>query len=107
MAALAASDGTTIIAENMFENRYKHVEELNRMGADIKVEGRMAVIRGVPFLTSAKVTASDLRGAAGLVIAGLAADGVTEVHGLDHLDRGYVNFEDGLFSLGAQIKRVK
>ena len=107
MAALTVADGTSIIAENIFENRFKHVVELNRMGADIKVDGRLAVVRGVPQLTSAKVVATDLRGAAGLVIAGLVAKGVTEVHGLEHLDRGYVAFEEGLALLGANIKRME
>jgi len=107
MSLLSIADGTSIIAENMFENRFKHAAELNRMGADIKVDGRIAVIRGVKRLSGAKVTATDLRGAAALVIAGLNAEGVTEVDGLNHLDRGYEFFEEGLFSLGASIKRVE
>ena len=107
MSLLSVANGTSIFAENMFENRYKHVAELNRMGADIKVDGRIAVVRGVKRLSGAKITAADLRGAAALVIAGLNAEGVTEVSGLCHLDRGYESFEGGLQSLGANIKRVK
>ena len=107
MTVLTMCKGTSIVTENIFENRYKHVPELCRMGADITVDGRTAVVRGVPGLSGASVTATDLRGAAALVIAGLAAEGITEVHGLDHLDRGYVQFEEGLLRLGAKIKRVK
>jgi UDP-N-acetylglucosamine 1-carboxyvinyltransferase len=107
MSALSVAAGTSVIAENMFENRYKHVPELNRMGADIKVDGRVAVIRGVKRLSGAKTSATDLRGAAALIIAGLNAEGVTEVEGLCHLDRGYEFFEVGLAGLGANIKRVE
>ena len=107
MTVLAVCDGTSVVVENIFENRYKHVSELCRMGADIMVDGRTAVVRGIPRLSGANVTAADLRGAAALVIAGLAAEGITEVCGLDHLDRGYVQFEEGLRALGARIKRVE
>jgi UDP-N-acetylglucosamine 1-carboxyvinyltransferase len=106
MAVLSVASGTSIIAENMFENRFKHVTELNRMGADITVDGRIAVIRGVPVLSGAKITATDLRGAAALVIAGLNAEGTTHVEGIHHLDRGYEGFDGQLRKLGAQIKRV-
>ncbi|OQB15980.1 MAG: UDP-N-acetylglucosamine 1-carboxyvinyltransferase 1 [Firmicutes bacterium ADurb.Bin193] len=106
MSVLSVATGTSIIAENMFENRFKHVAELNRMGADIKVDGRLAVIRGVTRLSGAKIAATDLRGAAALVIAGLNADGVTQVDGLNHLDRGYESFDEGLAMLGANIKRM-
>ncbi|MCK9479391.1 MAG: UDP-N-acetylglucosamine 1-carboxyvinyltransferase [Firmicutes bacterium] len=106
MAVLSVASGTSIIAENMFENRFKHVAELNRMGADIKVDGRIAVTRGVERLSGAKISATDLRGAAALVIAGLNADGITEVDGMHHLDRGYESFEKSLSKLGAKIKRV-
>lgn len=106
MSVLSVATGTSIIAENMFENRFKHVTELNRMGADIKVDGRIAVVRGVKCLSGAKTTATDLRGAAALIIAGLNAEGTTEVDGLCHLDRGYENFEVGLKRLGADIKRM-
>jgi len=105
MAVLSIADGTSIIAENMFENRFKHVAELARMGADIKIDGRIAIVRGVKRLSGAKVTATDLRGAAGLIIAGLNAEGETEVDGLCHLDRGYENFEGNLQSIGAKIIR--
>jgi UDP-N-acetylglucosamine 1-carboxyvinyltransferase len=106
MSVLSVADGTSIIAENMFENRYKHVAELNRMGADIKVDGRIAVVKGVKRLSGTKVAATDLRGAAALIIAGLNAEGTTEVSGLCHLDRGYENFDEGLRALGANIKRI-
>lgn len=106
MSVLSVAKGTSIFNENMFESRYKHVAELNRMGADIKVDGRVAVVKGVKRLSGAKITATDLRGAAALIIAGLNAEGVTEVSGLCHLDRGYENFEEGLKGLGASIRRV-
>ncbi|MDK2798875.1 MAG: UDP-N-acetylglucosamine 1-carboxyvinyltransferase [Clostridiales bacterium] len=106
MAVLTLAKGTSIISETIFENRFKHVEELIRMGADIMVDGRVAVIRGVEKLTGANVNAMDLRGGAALVIAGLAAEGVTIVEGVQHIDRGYENIEDKLASLGADIKRV-
>ncbi len=106
MSVLSIADGTSIVTENMFENRFKHVTELNRMGADIVVDGRIAVVKGVKRLSGAKTTATDLRGAAALIIAGLSADGITEVDGLCHLDRGYEGFDTGLKSLGAEIKRV-
>jgi len=106
MSVLSVATGTSIITENMFENRYKHVTELNRMGADIKVDGRVAVVKGVKRLSGARITATDLRGAAALIIAGLNAEGTTEVEGISHLDRGYEDFETGLKTLGAEIKRV-
>lgn len=105
-ALLSVAHGTSIVSENMFESRFKHISELCRMGADIKVDGHIAVIKGVPVLSGAKVEATDLRGAAALVIAGLNAEGTTEVTGLTHLDRGYENPEGNLRSLGADIKRV-
>ena len=107
VALLATAEGTSIVSESIFESRFKHAQELNRMGANIKVDGRIAVVKGVKSLTGAKVVAPDLRGAAGLVVAGLAAQGETEVTGLQHLDRGYVSLETGLASLGARIKRVE
>jgi UDP-N-acetylglucosamine 1-carboxyvinyltransferase len=106
MTVLSVAAGTSIIVENMFENRFKHVAELNKMGADIVVDGRIAVIRGVKKLSSAKVLATDLRGAAALIIAALNADGVTEIDGIYHLDRGYDQFEQNLVKLGAVIERV-
>ncbi len=106
MALLSIADGTSIITENIFENRFMFVNELNRMGSDVRTEGRHAVIRGVSKLLGATVTAPDLRGGAALAVAGLAAEGVTEVLDIYHIDRGYQNFEHKLQTLGADIERV-
>ena len=95
-----------MFVENIFESRYKHVGELLRLGANIKVEGRVAVIEGVSRLTGASVEAPDLRGGAALVVAGLAAHGSTSVSGLRHIDRGYESIENNLIQLGADIRRV-
>ncbi len=105
MAVLTLARGTSIFVENIFESRFKHVVELARMGADITVDGRMAVIRGVERLSGAKVNAMDLRGGAALVVAGLAAEGRTEVDDVGHVDRGYERLENHLTKLGAKIKR--
>ncbi|NMP37766.1 MAG: UDP-N-acetylglucosamine 1-carboxyvinyltransferase [Clostridiales bacterium] len=105
MALTAVADGTSVIIENIFESRFKHVAELIRMGADIKTEGRMAVIQGVPYLTGASVVSPDLRGGSALVLAGLAAKGITEVSDIHHIDRGYESFEEILCALGASVKR--
>ena len=107
MALLTMSEGDSIINETVFENRLRHVAELNRMGADIRVKGNVAVVRGVPRLSGAPVTATDLRASAALVLAGLAADGVTTISSLQHLDRGYEQFEAKLQKLGAKLQRVK
>lgn len=106
MALMAVSEGNSIITETVFENRLRHVAELNRMGADIKVKGNHAIVRGVPFLSGAPVMATDLRASAALVLAGLAARGKTVVQGLHHLDRGYENIEGKLRQLGAKIERI-
>lgn len=106
-ALLALSEGNSVITETVFENRLRHVAELNRMGADIRVKGNNAIIRGVPFLTGVPVDATDLRASAALVIAGLAAQGVTSIRGLHHLDRGYDNLEGKLRRLGAQVHRLR
>jgi len=106
MSVLTLAKGTSIITETIFENRFKHVEELRRMGADIKVDGRVAVIKGVEKLMGTSVNARDLRGGAALVLAGLAAEHITEIHGIHHMDRGYEKFEEKLSVLGADIKRV-
>ncbi len=106
MAMLCVADGTSIFVENIFESRYKHVGELLRLGANIKVEGRVAIVDGVEQLSGAPVEATDLRGGAALVVAGLAASGVTEIGGLNHLDRGYENLEGNLISLGADVTRT-
>ncbi len=107
MTLLALARGTSVISETIFENRFMHVFELQRMGADIEVEGRTAVVRGVEKLSGAPVMASDLRASAGLILAGLAADGETVMSRVYHLDRGYSGFEHKLKALGADIKRIK
>ena len=107
MALLTLADGNSVISETVFENRLRHVAELNRMGADIRIKGNCAIVRGVPFLSGAPVMATDLRASAALVLAGLAAQGKTIVQGLHHLDRGYDNLEGKLRQLGAKLERVK
>lgn len=107
MALMCLGEGTSGIVENIFENRYMHAAELKRMGADIRVEGNSAVVKGVEKLTGAPVMATDLRASASLILAGLVAEGLTEVHRVYHLDRGYERIEKKLKKLGARIKRVK
>jgi UDP-N-acetylglucosamine 1-carboxyvinyltransferase len=107
MTLATRARGQSVITETIFENRYMHVSELARMGADIHVDGRTAVIRGVKKLTGAKVMASDLRASAALILAGLVADGTTEVLRVYHLDRGYEHIEKKLQKLGADVKRAK
>ena len=102
----AMSSGVGTVTETIFENRFQHVLELQRMGADIQIEGNMAVCRGVEKLTAAPVMATDLRASAGLILAGLAAEGETLVDRIYHVDRGYERIEEKLHQLGAQIKRV-
>ena len=103
---LALAEGTSIVTESIFENRFKYADELSRMGANIKVEGNSAIIDGVKKLTGARVSAPDLRAGAALVIAGLAAEGITVVDDIVYIQRGYENFEEKLRSLGAEIERV-
>lgn len=105
MALATLADGTSLFVENIFENRFQHVDELIRMGADIKVEGRSAVVCGVGELTGANVVARELRGGAALVIAALAANGTTTVNGTEFIDRGYESIEKYLQNCGAKIKR--
>ena len=104
--ALALADGTSVVTESIFENRFKYVDELSRMGANIKVEGSVAIVDGVTNFTGAQVVAPDLRAGAALVLAGLAADGYTTVDEIGYVERGYENFEEKLRSLGAVIERV-
>lgn len=106
MALLLKSEGTSMITETVFENRFMHVEEFRRMNANIKIEGRSVIINGPSDLQGAEVAATDLRAGAALIIAGLAADGITRVTELQHLDRGYVNFHGKLAALGADIERI-
>ena len=107
MACLCRGTGTTVFVENIFDSRYRHVDELTRMGADIKAEGRVAVVCGVPRLHGAPVKAPDLRGGAALVVAALGAEGRSEITGLQHVDRGYHDLDGALRALGADIRRVK
>jgi UDP-N-acetylglucosamine 1-carboxyvinyltransferase len=101
------ADGTSMITENVFEARFRFVEEMIRLGADARTDGHHAVVRGLPQLSSAPVWSSDIRAGAGLVLAGLVADGDTEVHDVFHIDRGYPLFVENLVSLGAEIERVE
>jgi UDP-N-acetylglucosamine 1-carboxyvinyltransferase len=107
MVLLTVAQGSSLVTETVFENRYMHVLELRRLGADIAVDGRTALVKGVPALSGAPVMASDLRASAALVLAGLLAQGTTEVHRVYHLDRGYERLEERLAPLGARIRRVK
>ena len=107
MALMAVAEGTSVIRETIFENRFMHVAELRRMGADIEIEGGMATVRGVPKLKGADVMATDLRASASLIVAGLGAEGRTTIHRLYHLDRGYERIEEKLKGLGATVERMK
>ncbi len=106
MSVAAVADGMTVFVENMFLSRYSHVSELCRLGADIRVEGKVAVVDGVKRLLSAKVRAHDLRGAGALVVAALCAKGQSEISGIEYLERGYEDFELVLSSLGADVKKI-
>ena len=105
MVALTLAEGSSVVTETIFENRFMHVPELVRMGADIEVAGRAAHVRGVATLSGAPVMATDLRASAGLILAGLAAEGETIVNRVYHIDRGYERIEDKLRRLGAEIRR--
>ncbi len=105
MSACCTAEGTTVFVENIFESRYKHAAELVKMGADIIVDGRLAVVTGKNYIQGANVKACDLRGGAALVVAGLSAIGDTAISGVEHIDRGYEHIEDTFSSLGASIKR--
>ena len=107
MAALLRSEGATMFVENMFESRYRHVPELLRMGAEIRLEGRVAVVCGVTDLHSAAVRSADLRGGAALVIAGLQAQGVTQIHNMHHIQRGYQDIAGDLAALGAEVSTAE
>ncbi|MEY2748749.1 MAG: UDP-N-acetylglucosamine 1-carboxyvinyltransferase [Cyanobacteriota bacterium] len=106
MSLLATASGTSVITENIFENRLQHVAELQRMGAAIRMQGNTAFVEGVSRLSGAPVQGSDLRASAAMVLAGLAAEGITSVQGLEYLDRGYADLEGKLNSVGASIRRV-
>jgi UDP-N-acetylglucosamine 1-carboxyvinyltransferase len=107
MALMSIAQGTSVIKETIFENRFMHVAELKRMGADIDIEGGVATVRGVSSLKGTDVMATDLRASASLIVAGLAAQGKTTIHRLYHLDRGYEKIEKKLEGLGANVKRVR
>jgi UDP-N-acetylglucosamine 1-carboxyvinyltransferase len=106
MAMNTIAEGTAVVTETIFENRFMHVQELQRLGADIQVKGNTAIIRGVPRLNGAPIMATDLRASASLVLAGLVAEGVTLIDRVYHIDRGYEIIEEKLSGLGARIKRV-
>ena len=107
MALMCLANGLSVITETVFENRFMHVSEMRRMGADIRVEGKNAIVRGLAHLTGAPVMATDLRASASLALAGLAAEGTTEVSRIYHLDRGYEKLDQKLTKLGAKIRRVQ
>jgi UDP-N-acetylglucosamine 1-carboxyvinyltransferase len=107
MVLLSVADGSSVVTETVFENRFMHVQELTRLGADITIDGRRATVKGVPELSGAPVMASDLRASAALVLAGLVARGTTEVLRVYHLDRGYERLEEKLAPLGARIRRAR
>ena len=106
-ALLATTQGISTVTENIFPQRFMHLSEMKRMGADIRIEGSTAIIQGVEKLSAAPVMASDLRASAALVLAGLKAEGVTEINRVYHIDRGYEHLDDKLAELGAKIERVK
>jgi UDP-N-acetylglucosamine 1-carboxyvinyltransferase len=106
MSLMTLARGTSVINETIFENRFTHVAELRRMGADIEADGHTAIVKGVPKLSAAPVMATDLRASASLILAGLAAEGQTVISRIYHLDRGYESIEEKLSALGADIKRV-
>jgi UDP-N-acetylglucosamine 1-carboxyvinyltransferase len=107
MVLMSLARGLSVISETIFENRFIHVSELQRMGAEIRIQENAAIIQGVESLSGAPVMATDLRASASLILAGLAAEGVTEVSRIYHLDRGYEGLDKKLAKLGANIKRVK
>jgi UDP-N-acetylglucosamine 1-carboxyvinyltransferase len=107
MVLMSVGDGVSVITETIFENRFMHAQELDRMGADIRLEGTRAVVRGVKELSGAPVMATDLRASVSLILAGLVANGTTEISRVYHLDRGYEQIEEKLSKLGAAIQRVK
>jgi UDP-N-acetylglucosamine 1-carboxyvinyltransferase len=106
MTLMTQAEGTSVIVENIFENRFMHAQELVRMGANIKIEGRRAIVRGKTPLSAAAVLASDLRASASLVLAALVADGETIIDRVYHIDRGYERIEEKLRGVGAEIKRM-
>jgi UDP-N-acetylglucosamine 1-carboxyvinyltransferase len=106
VALLSVADGTSVVTENVYERRFRYINELQRMGADIKQDGRTAIVKGVERLTGAPVTATDLRAGAALIVAALGADGDSEISGVEHVDRGYECLVGKLRTLGAEIVRA-
>jgi UDP-N-acetylglucosamine 1-carboxyvinyltransferase len=106
MAVACCAEGTSVIADTIYPDRFTHVAELRRLGADIRLDGNRAVVRGVESLTGAPVMATDLRASAALILAGLAAEGTTLLDRVYHIDRGYEDIERKLHGLGASIERV-
>jgi UDP-N-acetylglucosamine 1-carboxyvinyltransferase len=104
---LSVSEGTGIVTESIFESRFKYFDELKRMGAKIKIEGRIAVIEGVSKLSGAPVYATDLRAGAAMVVAGLTAEGRTIISNISYIDRGYERLEEKLINLGAKVRRIE
>ncbi|OYY54492.1 MAG: UDP-N-acetylglucosamine 1-carboxyvinyltransferase, partial [Halothiobacillus sp. 28-55-5] len=100
------AEGTATVVETIFENRFMHVNELQRIGADIRIEGNAAIVRGLPELTGAQMMATDLRASASLILAGLIATGETTINRIYHIDRGYESIEEKLSKLGANIQRI-
>ncbi|MBQ4249886.1 MAG: UDP-N-acetylglucosamine 1-carboxyvinyltransferase, partial [Clostridia bacterium] len=107
MAYLLRARGVSVFTENIFENRYRHTGELEKLGADITINGRVCVVSGVPALTGAHICALDLRGGAALAVAALSAQGRSEIHNICHIERGYERFDETLSGLGARITRKK
>ena len=103
---MSLTKGVSVITETVFENRFMHVGELGRLGANIKIDGRVAIVDGVSNLTGCEVKATDLRAGAAMILAGLAANGQTEIGDIYHIDRGYTNIEEKFRNLGADIYRV-
>ncbi len=106
LSLLCTSNGTSVIKESIFENRFLIANELTKMGADIKIENDVSIIKGSKKLTGAKVSATDLRGGVSLILAGLVSQGTTEISDIHHIERGYFNIENKLKSLGAKIEKV-
>src|SRR6476661_8094175 len=107
MSLMLTANGTGLLTETVFENRFMHVEEFRRMNASLKIEGRSVIMNGPSDLQGAEVAATDLRAAAALIVSGLVADGITSITELKHLDRGYVDFHKKLAALGADIERIE
>ena len=106
LALLTKSNGTAVVTETVFENRFMHVDELKRMGADVKIEGRSAIVQGTSCLYAAPVTATDLRAGAALILAALTAEGTTEIRGIHHIERGYERIQEKISRIGGKIERV-